>query len=113
MNFVTPVRRTRARTTYVQRRPTRAIGLRRRRYRRRRQYIPRTITPDTKLCKLRYCFTQTMEPGSGATDNIIVRANDLYAPSTGAGAHQPMGFDQLMLLNRFLGIVVSKCNADD
>lgn len=108
MNFVTPVRRTCARTTYVQRRPTRAIGLRRRRYRRRRLYIPRTITPDTKICKLRYCFTQTLEPSSGATKNVIVRANDLVAPSSGSGAHKPMGFDEIMMLYERFCVVGSK-----
>ena len=68
----------RKRRTAARRPMRRAVMRFRKRYRRRRQYIPRTITPDTKLCRLRYCFTQTMEPGSGATDNIIVRANDLY-----------------------------------
>ncbi len=106
--MVTPVRRTRARRT-VARRPTRALGRLRFR-RRRRRFIPRTITPDTKMVRLRYCFTTTMNPGSGATANLIVRANDLVSPSSGTGSHSPMGFDQLMMLYERFCVVGSKIN---
>ena len=92
----------------VRRRPTRALG--RLRFRRRRQFIPRTITPDSKMCRLRYCFTAEMNPSSGATANLIVRANDLLVPHSGTGSHQPMGFDQLMQLYERFCVVGSKIN---
>ncbi len=40
-----------------------------------------------------------------------VKANDLFAPSTGTGAHQPLGFDQLMQLYERFCVVGSKINA--
>ncbi len=90
--------------------PTRALGRLRFR-RRRRQYIPRTITPDSKMCRLRYCFTAVMNPSSGATANLIVRANDLVDPSPGiSGSHQPMGYDQIMDLYERFCVVGSKIN---
>ena len=49
-----------------------------------------------------------MNPGSGATNNFIVRANDIFAPTSGTGAHQPMGFDQLMQLYERFCVVGSK-----
>ncbi len=107
--MVTPVRRTRARRAVVRRRPTRALGRLRFR-RRRRMFIPRTITPDTKMCRLRYCYTTQVNPGSGATAMEHVKANDLYAPSSGTGSHQPMGFDQLMQLYERFCVVGSKIN---
>ena len=39
---------------------------------------------------------------------LNVKANDLYAPSTGTGAHQPMGFDQIMALYERFCVVGSK-----
>jgi hypothetical protein len=95
------VRRRRAR-----RAPTRALG--RMRYRRRRQYIPRTITPDSKMVKLRYSEVFQLNPGSGATAMAHIKANDIYAPSTGSGAHQPLGFDQIMQLYERFCVVGSK-----
>ena len=51
-----------------------------------------------------------MNPGSGATAMVHVKANDLFAPSTGSGAHQPMGFDQIMQLYERFCVVGSKIN---
>ena len=63
------------------------------RMRKRKQRIPRFITPDTKLVKLKYHFAHKINPGGGQTAWLPITANDIYAPSTGTGAHQPMGFD--------------------
>ncbi len=95
------VRRRRAR-----RAPTRALG--RMRFRRRRQFIPRTITPDSKMVRLRYAETFQLNPGSGATAMAHIKCNDLYAPSTLSGAHQPLGFDQVMQLYERFCVVGSK-----
>lgn len=95
------VRRRRAR-----RAPTRALG--RMRFRRRRQFIPRTITPDSKMVRLRYSETFQLNPASGATAMAHIKANDLYAPSTLTGAHQPLGFDQIMQLYERFCVVGSK-----
>ena len=51
-----------------------------------------------------------MNPSSGATANMIVRANDILYPSSGAGAHQPMGTDQLFQLYERFCVVGSKIN---
>lgn len=86
------------------------------RYRRRRQNIPRYITPDTKLIKLRYHLAMNVNPSSGATAWLPIAANDVYAPSTGTGAHQPMGFDQVMqLYDRFcvVGAKINVCMAQN
>ncbi len=77
---------------------------------RRRMAIPRTITPDSRMVKLRYCYTTQLNPGSGATAMEHVKANDLYAPSVGVGQHQPMGFDQMMQLYERFCVVGSKIN---
>ena len=104
----------RMRLPYPSRKRTRTMARRRApfrriRFRRRRQFIPRTITPDTKMIKMRYAFTAQMNPSSGATAMINVKANDLYAPSSGfQGAHQPMGFDQIMQLYERFCVVGSK-----
>lgn len=78
--------------------------------RRRRQAIPRFITPDRKLIKLRYSYTTEINPSSGATGWTSVACNDLTAPSTGTGAHQPLGFDQIMQLYERYCVVGSKIN---
>ena len=104
---VTPAgRRTRARRNFT-RAPVRRVRFRRRR----RNFIPRTITPDSKMIKLRYAFTAQMNPSSGGTAMINVKANDLYAPSAGFdGAHKPLGFNQIMQLYERFCVVGSKIN---
>ncbi len=96
--------RKKTRTVARRRAPFRRIRYRRRR----RNYIPRTITPDSKMIKMRYAFTSQMNPSSGATAMINVKANDLYAPSTGTGAHSPLGFSQIMQLYERFCVVGSK-----
>jgi hypothetical protein len=76
----------------------------------RRTRIPRYITPDQKLVKLRYCFTKTHDPGSGGTSWISVCANDLLDPQLNQG-HSPMGFDQCMALYDRFCVVGSKITA--
>lgn len=77
---------------------------------RRKQNIPRYITPDTKLVKLKYHFAHKINPGGGATTWMPVAANDVYAPtdSSFSGFHQPMGFDQCMQLYERWCVVGSK-----
>lgn len=79
--------------------------------RRRRQNIPRFITPDRKLIKLRYHYTTKINPSSGATGWESVACNDLTVPSSGTGAHQPLGFDQVMQLYERYCVIGSKINA--
>ncbi len=101
MSFMNAPRK-KTRTVVRRRAPVRRVRFRRRRF------IPRTITPDSKLIKLRYAFTTQMNPSSGGTAMLNVKANDLYQPSTGTGAHQPMGFDQIMQLYERFCVVGSK-----
>lgn len=103
MSIAYPSRK-RTRTVARRRAPVRRVRFRRRR----RNYIPRTITPDSKMIKMRYAFTAQMNPSSGATAMINVKANDLYAPSTGTGSHRPLGFDQIMALYERFCVVGSK-----
>lgn len=110
-----PYKRRNPYSTYVARKrrrmPAKKYRMRYRgRYRRRRQRIPRYITPDTKLVKLRYAFTTQIDPASGATAWLPIAANDLYSPSTGLGAHRPLGFDQCMQLYERFCVVGSKIN---
>lgn len=84
--------------------------------RRRRMRIPRFITPDTKMVKLRYHLAYNVNPGEGQTAWLPIAANDVYQPSTGTGSHQPMGFDQMMqLYERFcvVGAKINVCIAED
>lgn len=68
----------------------------RRRY---RKAISRPVyfgLPNRYVTKLRYVdhVTLTLPVGGAAVSNSF-RANDLYDPYSGAGGHQPMGFDML------------------
>ncbi len=98
--------RKKTRTVARRRAPFRRIRFRRRR----RNFIPRTITPDSKMVKLRYCYTTQINPGSGATAMEHIKANDLYAPSTGTGAHRPLGWSEVMQLYERFCVVGSKIN---
>ena len=82
------------------------------RYRKRKVNIPRYITPDQKLVKLKYhvcCHNGT--PGDkGGTAWVPVCANDLVSPGPAGkpGIHSPMGFDQMMTLYERFCVVGSK-----
>ncbi len=98
-------RRTRGRM--ARRRPFRMAVTRFRR--RRRQIIPRFITPDRKLVKLRYCMELSLNPSSGYTAWVPIAANDITQPALGSvGNHMPMGTDEMFQLYQRGCVIGSK-----
>lgn len=89
---------TRKRRTAARRPFRRAVTRFRKRFKRRRA-IPRYITPDRKLVKLRYCMEVSLNPSSGKTSWVPIVANDIINPALGiSGNHKPMGTDQMFQL---------------
>lgn len=50
--------------------------------------------PKSKLCKLRYVETISLDPSAGAIVQKIYRANGAYDPNYSGAGHSPMGYDQ-------------------
>lgn len=83
--------------------------LRRKKYKRKKNKIIRSLTPRTKLVKLRYADTIAMNPGaSGALNRYQFRANGMYDPDITSGGHQPLGFDQYMSMYNHFTVISSK-----
>ncbi len=56
------------------------------------------VGPLTLKRKLRYATSVTINPASGASLNVFIRANGMFDPEVAVGGHQPMGFDQYMAM---------------
>ncbi len=69
----------------------------RRSYGRPRARISRHLMPVSKLVKMKYNQSITLNPGTASGAYQYFRANSVYDPYQSGGGHQPMGFDQLML----------------
>ncbi len=62
-----------------------------------KKLVPRTMTRS-----MVYADFLALNPAAGVLAHGSFRANSAFNPRVAAGGHQPMGFDQLMLLyNRF------------
>lgn len=63
--------------------------------------------PPTLIRKLRYSDTVTASPSTSAS-NYFFSANGCYDPDITGTGHQPMGFDQYMLLYNHFKVTSSK-----
>ncbi len=102
-----PYKRFRRNNPY--RRKRRRAPRRARKYRRGKRRLPITGFPRSKMVKLRYAETISLDVGAGGTTavNDFV-ANGMFDPnSTGVG-HQPKGFDQWMLMYNHFTVVGAK-----
>lgn len=67
--------------------------------------------PLIRFAKLRYYEEILINPTSGSVSAVGYRANGMYDPLHSTGGHQPMGFDQLMLLYDHFEVYGSKITA--
>ncbi len=76
----------------------------------RSSYTALAVGPKTLTRKLRYVTRLAINPGaSGASTNVFIKANGLFDPEVAIGGHQPMGFDQYMLIYNHFKVTSSKC----
>lgn len=88
-----------------------------RKYQKKKQYfrkkglsISRGPVPRTSLVKLRYCQNIALD-GSASTTSRNFRANSMYDPDnsiTSSSQHQPLAFDQYMLLYKNFVVLGAK-----
>lgn len=73
--------------------------------------VPRSISvatgPPSLMRKLRYVDTVTLAPSTGAS-TYRFSANGMYDPDISGTGHQPLGFDQYMLLYDHYKVLKSK-----
>lgn len=62
----------------------------------------------SRVCKLRYCESISIDPGAGVLGSYTYSANGLYDPNISGTGHQPYGFDQLMALYNKYTVLGSK-----
>jgi len=62
----------------------------------------------SRMAKLKYCDTFTINPGVGSVGTYVFSANGLYDPNISGLGHQPYGFDQLAALYNHYMVVGSK-----
>lgn len=64
--------------------------------RRRRQRVPRELVPTSRVVRMRYFDTITLNPPAATNAEYFYRANDVFDPDKTGTGHQPMGLDQLL-----------------
>jgi len=78
----------------------------RRKYYKSRVVSPRNTFggfPQTKMTRLRYCDTVTIDPGAAIIGYYSFRANGIYDPDQTSTGHQPMGRDiWAQIYNRYV-----------
>lgn len=77
----------------------------------RRRYIPLNLYPTSKLVRLRYTQTWSIDPAEDTVSAIYFKANSMFDVSTATGDHQPRGFDQAMLGYEHFTVIGSKISA--
>lgn len=105
------VRKTRARRATKGRKPRARIVKPRRSMRRSTlnwKLLPVGFT-KTKLVKMRYVDTISLDTGSGVVASYAYRANDLYDPDYTGSGHQPYTFDQWSVLYELCHVIGAKC----
>lgn len=65
----------------------------------------------SKMVRLRYVETITLNPGLGALAQYVFNANDMRDPNATGIGHQPRGFDEAMLGYEHFTVVGSKITA--
>lgn len=67
---------------------------RKKRGRKNRAVVQRSIVADKQIVKLRYVEFVTLDAGIGSVAYDTWRANGVFDPYVGVGGHQPLGHDQ-------------------
>lgn len=95
--------------------PRKAAGVTKRKYKKRQIFRPQSLLsvgfPKTTMVKLRYVDGSSINPTVGTISYIDFVANDLNDPNGAIGGHQPMNYDQWMLLYNHYMVVGSKVTA--
>lgn len=104
---------------YARRRPSRRVSLKRRsrtpyrRYRRRTRARISTLAPRSKLVR---CKAVTLRTNAGHTtgslEMVPIQMNSVLDPFQGAGAGQPLGFDQWRALYEYGYVVGAKITCE-
>lgn len=70
------------------------------------------IFPTHQLVRgqLYYNYQQTLTAAAGAPNTQIYGANFMFDPDVSGVGHQPMGFDQLMLVYEHFAVIHSSCS---
>lgn len=76
---------------------------------RRKTYLPVGGFANSKLVKLRYVDTVTLDAGAGSYAVNEFRANSLFDPDKSGVGHQPSNFDRLALLYDRYTVLGAKC----
>lgn len=90
------------------RRAAKKARRRRRPRRRRKRVLPPLAFPDSKLVRLKYADTITINPAVGAIAQHVFCANGLADPDVTVAGHQPRGFDQWMLVYDHYTVIGAK-----
>jgi len=64
--------------------------------------------PSSVVRRLRYSDSITLNSASGVVSSYVLRANDLFDPDFTGTGHQPMGFDQLMLVYNHFCVIKAR-----
>lgn len=82
----------------------------RRRFAKKRVYSAQPIFPlkDKTIMKHRYVIYDSIDPGAGTADYITLKLNSMYDPTTNAGDHQPMYFDEMCALYKNYVVIGTK-----
>lgn len=86
-------------------------------FKRRRRNRTKTVStlfggtpfPKSWITKHRYVETFTLDPGISTPDAAYYSCNNLFDPTTAAGGHQPLGFDQMTPLYDHYTVLGAKC----
>lgn len=70
--------------------------------------VSSTGLPITKIVKMRYVQSYTLDPGIGTVAHQIFRANSIYDPDGTGSGHQPLGADQWATLYGKYQVIASK-----
>ncbi len=72
-------------------------------------YTATAVGPPTLIRKLRYCERITIDAGAaGQSTNHFFCANSIFDPNQSGIGHQPMGFDQYILMYDHFKVLSSK-----
>jgi hypothetical protein len=66
------------------------------------------LFPSSTVRRLRYSTTFPLTSAAGVVTSYVLRANDMFDPDFSSVGHQPMGFDQMMLVFNHFTVLSSK-----
>lgn len=80
----------------------------RRKVRHRRRRLPPLAFPKSKLVRLKYCDSVTLNPGATGVASHYFAANGLFRPDLTISGHQPRGYDEWMAVYDHYTVIGSK-----